>query len=121
MRFIQAFSEKKIPVPRGGGSSAVPQNGGGGGACASRGGREILEVDILWPRWVAARIGVTRSTLFWTKTQNLSLFWCFLTADRHDHTQRVASDGPGYLASSQFPGWTVCPWGGGIRAPEREG
>ena len=31
---------------------------------------EVLEVDILWPRWVA-RIGVTRSTQA-----------CFLTADR---------------------------------------
>ena len=31
---------------------------------------EVLEVDILWPRWVA-RIGVTRSTQAW-----------FLTADR---------------------------------------
>ena len=31
---------------------------------------EVLEVDILWPRWVA-RIGVTRSTEA-----------CFLTADR---------------------------------------
>ena len=32
---------------------------------------EVLEVDILWPRWVA-RIGVTRSTRQ----------ACFLTADR---------------------------------------
>ena len=32
--------------------------------------REVLEVDILWPRWVA-RIGVTRATEA-----------CFLTADR---------------------------------------
>ena len=31
---------------------------------------EVLEVDILWPRWVA-RIGVTRATEA-----------CFLTADR---------------------------------------
>ena len=31
---------------------------------------EVLEVDILWPRWVA-RIGVTRSTQA-----------CFLAADR---------------------------------------
>ncbi|EOD25511.1 hypothetical protein EMIHUDRAFT_237629 [Emiliania huxleyi CCMP1516] len=33
---------------------------------------EVLEVDILWPRWVA-RIGVTRATEA-----------CFLAADRHD-------------------------------------
>ena len=34
---------------------------------------EVLEVDILWPRWVA-RIGVTRSTQA-----------CFLAADRRDY------------------------------------
>ena len=41
-------------------------------AVKSQSGRvlEVLEVDILWPRWVA-RIGVTRSTQA-----------CFLTADR---------------------------------------
>ena len=43
---------------------------------------EVLEVDILWPRWVA-RIGVTRSTEA-----------CFLTADR------VSAHG---VAPSPFP------------------
>ena len=39
-------------------------------ATKRRGSLEVLEVDILWPRWVA-RIGVTRSTQA-----------CFLAADR---------------------------------------
>ena len=41
---------------------------------------EVLEVDILWPRWVA-RIGVTRSTQATSLSLSLSQAW-FLTADR---------------------------------------
>ena len=43
---------------------------------------EVLEVDILWPRWVA-RIGVTRSTEA-----------CFLTADRPCTELRVSREWP---------------------------
>jgi len=45
---------------------------------------EVLEGDILWPRWVA-RIGVTRSTQA-----------CFLAADRQCTQSCPFSDCPGF-------------------------